>query len=243
MVDTSKLVMSLHSKGINIRLIGKLVTEVEHNHIREMVVIEILTRVIKTIIRDGMRHLNQDEDEYLEENKDIEPEQREPPKKFNIGSLRMCILNCFNEIFNNDDESFTSMKIWDYISEKSRKKFNINIERDILKKIHLNSLVLNLCSKLNIQISKVSEISFQSASPFAIEDIIDISPKFKDYYKGSVALTLFTKAAITLDEEGKKTAWNIKGGPERDQATELFRSCVNIADELFSTDSLYYARA
>ena len=68
----------------------------------------------------------------------------------------------------------------------------MTVERDILSKLHLNALLLSICSKLNIKLAKsVKDINFyahlqpESAgsmeSFLTINDIESIAPIVKDY--------------------------------------------------------------
>ena len=43
--------------------------------------------------------------------------------------------------------------IWDFITDHAKRKYNVTIERDILKKIHLNGLFMNILDKMNITLN------------------------------------------------------------------------------------------
>ena len=83
----------MHSRGINMRYLGRLTTESKFNHIRELAVIEILSRCIKVLIKDGMTFLS-DEDESM--------------TSITVLNLKKTILHYFNEIFNNNEQNYAS---------------------------------------------------------------------------------------------------------------------------------------
>ena len=125
----------------------------------------------------------------------------------------------------------------------------------------MHGLFASLISKLNIRIRKpLKEIDFYSVNPatgernfLTFEDIEGIIPIVKDYndkqpvltckeevFPSSLNITL--EAAKLKDSQGKRSQWFMRGGPERDEATELYRLAASICEQVLSTRSLRYAR-
>lgn len=144
----------------NVRLLNQqysYIFQVQLYHIREMAVIEVIARSAKLLIKDGLTFLADDED-----------------AGFKSDNIKKCILHYLLEIFNMDEYRQTSTQnIWDFITEhvmliyhllilyQARKKFQITVERDVLHKIHLNSLLSRVCNKLNIQLNiNIKDIDF-----------------------------------------------------------------------------------
>ena len=81
--------------------------------------------------------------------------------------------------------------IWDFLTEHSRRKFFLTIDRDVLTKVHLNSLLANILGKLNIKLTKaIDEIDFATNEGkfLKIEDIAFIGPTVKDYSELSLPI-------------------------------------------------------
>ena len=55
--SSQSLTEMMHSRGINMRYLGRISLEVKHNFIRELIVREALSRSIKVLIRDGQSFL------------------------------------------------------------------------------------------------------------------------------------------------------------------------------------------
>ena len=74
--------------------------------------------------------------------------------------------------------------IWDFLTEHARRKFFLTVERDILTKVHLNGLLANILSKLNIKVKpSLDDIDFtaNAAKLLQVDDIEFIGPTVKDY--------------------------------------------------------------
>lgn len=74
--------------------------------------------------------------------------------------------------------------IWDFLTEHAKRKFFLTVERDILTKVHLNGLLANILSKLNIKVKRsLDDIDFtaNAAKLLQVDDIEFIGPTVKDY--------------------------------------------------------------
>ena len=74
--------------------------------------------------------------------------------------------------------------IWDFLTEHAKRKFFLTVERDILTKVHLNGLLANILSKLNIKVKpSLDDIDFtaNAAKLLQVDDIEFIGPTVKDY--------------------------------------------------------------
>mmetsp|Transcript_12626 Transcript_12626/g.17037 ORF Transcript_12626/g.17037 Transcript_12626/m.17037 type:complete len:195 (+) Transcript_12626:421-1005(+) len=142
--------------------------------------------------------------------------------------------------------------IWDFLTEHARRKFFLTVERDILTKVHLNGLLANVLSKLNIKLNRsVDEIDFTANEGkfLHIDDIEFIGPTVKDYDdltlpllapedNNPFSLNYILAMARTRDSEGRASQWNMKGGPERDVAASIFDIGQQVAERVFTTHSL-----
>ena len=61
-LNARELKTTLHKRGIPMRYLGKICTNAQLNHTREIAVIEIIARASKLLIRDGLVFLSEDED-------------------------------------------------------------------------------------------------------------------------------------------------------------------------------------
>ena len=75
-----------------------------------------------------------------------------------------------------------------------------------------------------------------------------ILPKIKDYryltLKGDgfpFSVNMLLKMARRADARGKKSKWYMEGGPERNQATELYRVASRYALRIYGANSLEVA--
>jgi hypothetical protein len=61
-LNGEQLSRAMHSRGINLRYIGRICTQADLNHIRELCVIEVIARSAKLLIKDGLTFLADDEE-------------------------------------------------------------------------------------------------------------------------------------------------------------------------------------
>jgi len=118
----------LHSRGISIRNLGQICTKAQLNNVREIAVTDILARSIKLLCKDGLSFLAEDSE-----------------TGYTSANIKKYILHYFVEIFAQEEFKGSSQHLWDFVTEHARKKYQVTVERDILSKIHLNSLLLNVC--------------------------------------------------------------------------------------------------
>jgi len=78
--NSKELTHAFHKRGINIRYLGRMATEIKHNFLKEIAVREILARAIKVLIRDGLSFL------------------KDEPNGFTIEDVKKCVLHYLNEI-------------------------------------------------------------------------------------------------------------------------------------------------
>ena len=92
------------------------------------------------------------------------------------------------------------------------------------------------------------DIDFYSVSPetgqrnfLSMDDIENITPIIKDYIDQQPVfitkeetfpsgLNIVLEAARLKDSQGKRTQWFMRGGEERDEATELYRLAASICE-------------
>lgn len=226
------------------RHLGLVCTKADLNHIRELCVIEVIARSGKLLIKDGLTFLSEDED-----------------AGFKSANIKQCILHYLHEIFNTDESQASSAQsIWDFITEHARKKFSVTIERDVLSRINMHGLFQTLCNRLNLRVRKpLKEIDFNQVNPstgkrefISIHDIENIAPIVKDYIdKQPVfvakeecfpsSLNTVLESARLKDSQGKRSQWFMRGGEERDEATDLYRLACSICDQVLGPNCLKYA--
>lgn len=226
------------------RHLGLVCTKADLNHIRELCVIEVITRSAKLLVKDGLTFLADDEE-----------------AGFQVANIKKCVLHYLLEIFNAEDSTASSAQsIWDFITEHARKKFSVTIERDVLTKVNMHGLFLSLIQRLNIRIRRsVRELDFHSINPgtgernfLTINDIENITPIVKDYIEKQPVLTIkeevfpsslniVLESARLKDSQGKRSQWFMRGGEERDEATELYRLACSICDQVLGAQSHRYA--
>ena len=131
----------------------------------------------------------------------------------------------------------------------------MTVERDILHKIHLNSLLLSLCSKLSISLKpSINDINFYAKEGgfLSVEDIESIAPIVKDYQdqvmsdlaitspfdKFPCSLTMVLEMARTRDRQGKRSQWFMVGGDERVEASELYRVATNVCEQIYGSATI-----
>lgn len=211
------------------------------NHSREMLVIEIISRAAEKLVRDGLLFLSEDEAE-----------------QFNLQNIKKCLKHYINEIFSDaSSDSPGEQVIWDFISDHVWQKYGISLKKDILSKVHLNPIFKNLVQNLNIELNKdFSSFNFKKSeeqqSLIELDDIKSIRPTVKDYRYFNVesdqlagpfplSLSLVLKLARQIDQKGKKSQWFMLQGPEREQASKIFRMGARIARNIFGPKSVHYA--
>ena len=217
-----------------------------------MVVIEIVSRCAKLLIRDGLAVLAETE---ASPGDLVQSDGKEGKQsKYTSQNVKKLILHYIHQIFSfeNVETGAAATTIWDFLTEHSRRKFFLSIDRDVLTKVHLNSLLANILLKLNIKLSKsIDEIDFAANGGkfLTIEDIVFIGPTVKDYSDVSLpvlsgqdhtpfSLSYVLELAREKDTAGRRSQWYMKGGPERAIATNIYTVAVQIAERVFTTKSV-----
>ena len=147
--------------------------------------IEIISRCCKLLIRDGLA--------VLAESAEESDPTSEEPTKYTSTNIKKLILHYIHQIFdtNNVETGSAATTIWDFLTEHSRRKFFLTINRDVLTKVHLNSLLSNILGKLNVKLTRpIDEIDFsvKGGKFLKIEDISYIGPTAKDYHDLSIPI-------------------------------------------------------
>ncbi len=124
--NSEELVGSFHSRGINMRYLGRITTEISHNFIKELAVREILASALTVLIRDGLSFLT------------------EEANGFSVEDVKKCILHYLNEVLSQVERP-SSKKVWEFLTDLIRKKYGITIERDIIENINLPGFLISVC--------------------------------------------------------------------------------------------------
>jgi hypothetical protein len=64
-------------------------------------------------------------------------------------AIKSYLLNFFNETLS-PLRIEAADKLWDFISDRAKKRFGISIDKEILPKLHLNALVMSVAAKINL---------------------------------------------------------------------------------------------
>lgn len=98
---SDELTEVMHKRGINMRFLGRIATDADHNYHRELAVREILSRAMKVLIRDGLSFL------------------KDEPNGFTVDDVKKCVLYYYNELLSKY-KSESSDGIWESLSELVR---------------------------------------------------------------------------------------------------------------------------
>jgi len=111
-----------------------------------------------------------------------------------------------------------------------------------MSSIYLPGLVYRIFQAFNIKTNKFKGFDFQSNEVFALKDIIKIQPNVNSLYfvvlikkvkvktQYSLCIEQLLKHAREKDSIGKRSKWFLEGGPERIEATNLFREAAAISE-------------
>lgn len=102
------------------------------------------------------------------------------------------------------------------------------------------SLAIAVFKQLRIVYHRFFEANYLSLTPFSKIDLV-ISPYVVDEPYAASSLEIILNKARALDAKGTRSQWNIKGGPEREQATQHYDMAVRIAVMIYEKGSLQYA--
>ena len=211
--SSEALCAELHARGINMRFLGKLAAAVRYNHTRELMVREMIARTVKVLIRDGLS--------FLED--------------YNENDAKAVIVHYLNQIFT-PEETDASLTIWKYIEELTFRKFGYVLEDNTRNKVHLLGLFLSIASKLNITMARLRGLNFDIPNCFSLDDMVAIKPAVKYSKFVSLEAADVLRRASDLDGKGKRSRWHLPGGPEREEASELYRECLSIVEYIYGKD-------
>ena len=235
-LSAQEIAKMMHARGLCMRHLGKVCAEASLNHTRELLVIEVVSRCAKLLIRDGLSVLAETRIPIDQDNGE---EAKEPsPSQFTGFNVKASVLHYIHQIFDmqNVERGTMATSIWDFLTEHARRKFFLTVERDILTKVHLNGLLANILAKLNIKTRRtIDDIDFTANGGkfLSVDDIEFIGPTVKDYEDLSLplqapedhspfSLSYVLSIARARDAEGRASRWNMKGGPERQVAVQIF---------------------
>ena len=115
----------------------------------------------------------------------------------------------------------------------------------------MSGLLVSLCTKLNLKLRRSPrDIDFFSINPstgerdwLRLEDIECISPIVNDYTEDQpvlnggckeevypTSLSIVLESARQRDAQGKRSQWFMRGGEQREEATELYRLSASICE-------------
>ena len=214
----TQLVDEMHRRGINCRYLGRIANECSYNHLRELAVREMVARVIKVLIRDGLSFL-------------VEPDE-EDAKAVVVHYLNECLTRM---------ESDAHVTIWKYIDELLFKKYGFSTGTGaggtttvpVLNKIYMMGLVHSIAHKCGFKLDKYKGVDFESELPFAARDIASVHPVVKYRVCASNEVREVLERARELDGKGSRSMWYLTGGLERAQCTELLREALRYCEYVY----------
>ena len=134
---------------------------------------------------------------------------REEPNGFNKNDVKKCVIHYLNEIFTKDDRE-SSIKVWEFLTETIRKKFDVFIEKDIIQKVNLRALCYRVAKYLNLVYNpEYDPMNLDNPYPFNLDDLIDIEPRVKIPFEQVFCINIALKKARENDFKGKRTKWYV----------------------------------
>lgn len=146
LIDAEHLATLAHSKGINIRLLGKLTFAPESNYVREIAVVLILSRAVKHLVLNALA-------------------------KAETGNSKEIIISYLNHLLSVSG-SVVCKRAWEQLSEYVRVHWNVLIDHSALGRIHMPSVGIAVCRQLGIAFSSLFEVSYQSLAPFSESSLV-----------------------------------------------------------------------
>jgi hypothetical protein len=205
----------MHSRGINMRYLGRIMSQTSLRHVREVCLREVLARSIKTLIRDGLGMMFEVD--------------RNPIHLF---------VEYVNKIFGGDVPSENTLEMWRLISKLSFEKFGVQVDVSLKSRMYLPALVHSVASKLNFKLKRYAGFDFAADTPFSVDDVDMHEPMIKGGSFPLSTVDALVSEATRLDAMGKRSIWFHKGGPEREQATEQYRGALRTAEEVYGKEDL-----
>ena len=214
LMDAEELVKLAHKRGINVRLLGKLTYSSKCSYVRKIAVIAILSRAIKKLVLDALNDATITQD----------------PKDIIISYLNHLLILT---------ENVNTKKLWERLTEYVRDHWCVMVYKSALTKLHMPSLIIAICKQLNITFDSFFNFDYRSIASFNKEKLIIIPSVISQPYEAS-SLELLIKKAQELDNKGKRSQWNLKGGTEREEATNIYNIALCLAIKIYGKQSLKY---
>merc|ERR1719161_1178587 len=94
-------------------------------------------------------------------------------------------------------------------------------------------LVHSVAHNCGFKLVRFKGIDFECELPFCTADIEAVEPVVKYEIASSSELKATLQRARELDAKGKRSLWYLRGGPERVQATELYREALRLCEFVY----------
>ncbi|KAL0222925.1 hypothetical protein P9112_002315 [Eukaryota sp. TZLM1-RC] len=213
---SEELLVQMANRGITSKYLGVLLESVTSRHHKEMVVVEIVAGCLKTLIRDGLSYM---------ENRTQE-------------DLQLTVVYYLNQALTLS-ENENSLHLWSFIEGLALKKYNVELDDRVNKKIQLNSLLFSVCRKLGIvlDLSIVDRIDYEEEEPVKFDDVMAVVPVTSGHPISSPEVDRILAEARALDDQGKADHWWQPCSEERHRASELFSEAVDVAKCLYLDDN------
>lgn len=147
----------------------------------------------------------------------------------------------FNSLFGSEDDE-NSQRCWAFIRDLCEKKFGYVLMDDDKQKIYVPGLFRSLCEQLGVQFSPSFSLDVSLAEPFQPSDVaaIDMIVQPGNVKKSRLVEDLVS-AALAKDAQGIRSKWHLPGGPQREEATKMFRVAVSAAEQIYGENDLRVA--
>ena len=205
LIDAEHLAEVAHAKGINIRFLGKLVFMPKSNYIREIAVILILSRSIKYFIL-----------KELENSKDSK----------NI------IITYLNQLLSLADNEGSKEK-WTLLAEYVRSHWGIIIDKSVLRRVNMTSLMIAVCNQLHVDYNESFNINYLSPTPFNTSKLI-INPSIIDTPPKSQTINFLLRKIQELMRESKS-------GRRDSDVKKLVSETIRLTVRIYEKDAESYA--
>lgn len=185
----------MHYRGISLRYLGKIASDVKPNFLKEIAIREMIARAFKGIIRKALRGL------------------RELTSKMTEYHLKKMVCHFMNKFFNFRNVDHITLDLWDEITKLVKLKFDITVTRSILDNISLIPLSWRIMECLNAFVLKdFKDLDFQEEEIFLPTDFkFEVCETIGEF---SFCPGLDYMESIVSDYEKKceKSKWNIRTG-------------------------------
>lgn len=215
LVDAEHLAQLAHSKGINLRHLGRLTYQASCNYVKEIALILVISRGIKNLVREALAGI-----ELSQDPRDV-------------------VVSYLNHLLSVA-ETTVSRKVWEQLGEHVQTHWAVRVEKSALGKVHMPSLAIAVCRQLRVAFRSFFDVNYLSLVPFQKDNIVLIPTVLDEAYIAR-SVDLLLAMGHTLDQKGRRGKWNDKGGPERQQATEYFDRAVRTAAGIYQKDMVQYA--